>query len=101
LKFLISVFQRNQWLVFFDFLRVSVLRRASKSCFFSQISFPPLKRWAIFMRPACAGLAHISANQFKSAFISVELLVVATPRCASVVGFAFDFGFEFPWRPLR
>jgi hypothetical protein len=46
------------------------------------------------MRPACAGLAHISANQFKSAFISVELLVVATPRCVSVVGFALDFDLD-------
>jgi hypothetical protein len=76
------------------FLSASVLRRASKSCFFSQISFPPLKRRVIFMRPACAGLAHISANQFKSAFISVELLVVATPRCVSVVGFALDFDLD-------
>jgi hypothetical protein len=71
------------------FLSVSVVRRASKSCFFSQISFSPLKRRAIFTRPACPGLAHISANQFKSAFISVEILVVATLRCASVVDFGF------------
>jgi hypothetical protein len=36
-----------------------------------------LKRRAIFIRPASAGLASISGNQFKSAFISVELLVAA------------------------
>jgi hypothetical protein len=47
--------------------------------FFLAISFPPLKRRAIFTRPACPGLAHISANQFKSAFISVELFGRPTP----------------------
>ncbi|HEV2964010.1 MAG TPA: hypothetical protein VG649_19440, partial [Candidatus Angelobacter sp.] len=31
----------------------------------------------------------LCTNQFTSAFISVELLVVAAPRCASVVGFGF------------
>jgi hypothetical protein len=39
------------------------------------------------MCPACPGLAHTSANQFKSAFISVELLAAAMLHCASVVGF--------------
>jgi hypothetical protein len=29
------------------------------------------------MRPACAGLVPISGNQFKSVFISVELLAAA------------------------
>jgi hypothetical protein len=42
---------------------------------------PPLKPRAIFIRPADAGLAPISANQFKSAFISVELLVAALLHC--------------------
>jgi hypothetical protein len=37
---------------------------------------------ATFIRPAGAGLAPITANQFKSASISVELLVVAMLRCA-------------------
>jgi hypothetical protein len=39
-----------------------------------------LKRRAILIRPAGAGLAPISANQFKSAFISVELLIAAMLR---------------------
>jgi hypothetical protein len=30
-----------------------------------------------FMRPACAGLVPISGNQFKSVFISVDLLTAA------------------------
>ncbi|HEV2960697.1 MAG TPA: hypothetical protein VG649_02650, partial [Candidatus Angelobacter sp.] len=41
------------------------------------VSFPPLKRRAIFMRPAGAGLVPIRGHQFQSAFISVELLAAA------------------------
>jgi hypothetical protein len=60
----------------------SALKIFQAASVFSRPIFPDVESAATFIRPAGAGLAPITANQFKSASISVELLVVAMLRCA-------------------